>query len=67
MEHPVGASEDFSRVLQHIPGAYLFVSAVPPGVDASGAAMNHSATAHFDDAAVARSALLLATLAASRL
>lgn len=67
MEHPVGAAEDFSRVLERIPGAYLFVSAVPEGSDAATAPMNHSALALFDDAAVPRAALLLASLAARRL
>ncbi|WP_233555897.1 M20 metallopeptidase family protein [Galactobacter caseinivorans] len=67
MEHPVGAAEDFSRVLQAIPGAYLFVSAVPEGTDAASAPMNHSALAHFSDDAVPRAALLLASLAATRL
>lgn len=67
MEHPVSAAEDFSKILQRIPGTFLFVSAVPEGVDAETAPQNHSAFAVYDDAAVTDAARVLAELALRRL
>lgn len=69
LEHPVGAAEDFSRILQRIPGAFLFVSAVAEGVDEAEAATgptNHSPRASFDDAVLVDCATLLAELAYRR-
>jgi len=64
---PMAASEDFSFVLDQVPGAYLGLGAVPPGVDPGTAAMNHSPRAVFDDRSVVTGAVLLAELAAGRL
>jgi amidohydrolase len=64
---PMAASEDFSFVLDQVPGAYLGLGAVPPGVDPGSAAMNHSPHAVFDDGSVVIGAVLLAELAARRL
>ena len=64
---PMAASEDFSFVLDQVPGAYLGLGAVPPGVDPATAAMNHSPQAVFDDGSVPIGAVLLAELAARRL
>jgi amidohydrolase len=64
---PMAASEDFSFVLDQVPGAYLGLGAVPPGVDPGSAAMNHSPQAVFDDGSVPIGAVLLAELAARRL
>ena len=64
---PMAASEDFSFVLDQVPGAYLGLGAVPPGVDPGTAAMNHSPRAVFDDRSVVTGAVLLAELAARRL
>lgn len=67
LEHPIGASEDFSQILQLIPGAFLFVGAVPPDADAATAPLNHSPKAVFDDAVLQDCATMLATLAKRRL
>ncbi|WP_221325734.1 M20 family metallopeptidase [Actinoplanes sp. L3-i22] len=64
---PVAGAEDFSFVLEQVPGAYLMVGAVPPGVDPSTAPMNHAPQAIFDDRSVLEAAAVLATLAAARL
>lgn len=67
MEHPVGAAEDFSKILQRIPGAFVFVSAIPEGEDHTTAAMNHSPNAIYDSARLVDCSTLLATLALGRL
>jgi amidohydrolase len=67
MPKPMVASEDFSFVLDEVPGAYLSVSAVAPGLDPQRAAVNHSPRALFDDESVPTGAVLLASLAAQRL
>ncbi|WP_275407295.1 M20 metallopeptidase family protein [Actinoplanes cyaneus] len=64
---PVAGAEDFSFVLEQVPGAYLMVGAVPPGTDPATAPMNHAAQAIFDDRAVPEAAVVLASLAATRL
>ena len=64
---PFPGSEDFSFVLQRVPGAMLGLSACPPGRDPATAPMNHSPQAAFDDSVLPDAALLLATLAARRL
>ncbi|MYW90627.1 amidohydrolase [Amycolatopsis rubida] len=65
--HPTQGSEDFSRVLQEVPGALMFLGAHAPGADPAAAAANHSPLARFDSAVLGRSAALLAGLAAERL
>src|SRR5690606_41588637 len=52
LEHPVAGAEDFSYVLEEVPGAFVFVGATPPGLDLATAPYNHSAQARFDDGAV---------------
>ncbi|ALE73097.1 amidohydrolase [Pseudonocardia sp. EC080625-04] len=64
---PVSGSEDFSRVLDAIPGAFLGMGACPTGTDPAGAPMNHSPLARFDDAVLGDAAALHASLAAARL
>ncbi|WP_347350897.1 M20 family metallopeptidase [Intrasporangium sp.] len=64
---PVGASEDFSRVLQQVPGSFLFLGAVPPGRDPATAPMNHSPLATFDDSVLPDGATIYAELAVRRL
>lgn len=54
-------------MLEQVPGAYLMVGAVPPGVDPSTAPMNHAPQAIFDDRAVPEAAVVLASLAVARL
>ncbi len=60
---PLTGSEDFSRVLAEVPGAFIALSAVPPDADPAAVPFNHSAHAVFDDDVVADGALLLAELA----
>jgi amidohydrolase len=64
---PVTGSEDFSHVLDAVPGAYLFLGAAPPDADPASVPFNHSAEAVFDDAVLADGTTLLAELAARRL
>ena len=64
---PVSGAEDFSYVLQAVPGAFLFVGATPSGADPATAPYNHAAQARFDDAAIPVSAAVLAGLALDRL
>ncbi|WP_199422139.1 M20 metallopeptidase family protein [Actinotalea solisilvae] len=64
---PVSGAEDFSYVLEQVPGAYVFVGATPAGVDPATAPYNHAAQARFDDDALPVSAALLAALALDRL
>jgi hippurate hydrolase len=53
LEHPVMTSEDFSYILQRVPGALAFLGACPPGVTPTDAAPNHSNRVHFDESAFA--------------
>ncbi|MEB7504421.1 M20 family metallopeptidase [Arthrobacter koreensis] len=64
---PLMGSEDFSLVLQKIPGAFLFLGATPPDVDPETAAWNHSPRVLFDDSVLADQAAALAQLAFNRL
>lgn len=67
MPQPLAGGEDFSYVLQEVPGSFVFVSALPPDADPATAPYNHSPQARFDDASLATSASLLAALALDRL
>ncbi|MZG16879.1 amidohydrolase, partial [Streptomyces sp. SID5914] len=59
--------EDFSLVLQEVPGAFLGLGACPPDRDPAAAPMNHSPQAVYDDAVLVDAAALLARLATDRL
>ncbi|MCC9308831.1 M20 family metallopeptidase [Kitasatospora sp. RB6PN24] len=61
--HPQAGAEDFSYVLQRVPGAYFFLGALLPGRDLATAPYNHSPEAAFDEAVLADGAALLAALA----
>ncbi|WP_033296050.1 M20 metallopeptidase family protein [Amycolatopsis jejuensis] len=63
---PMTGSEDFSRVLAKVPGAFVFLGAAK-GDDPATAPDNHSPRAAFDDAILADGAALLAELASRRL
>lgn len=67
MPAPLSSSEDFSRVLAEVPGAYAMVGACPAGADPATAAYNHSPNAQFDESVVMRNAELYAELAIRRL
>ncbi|GAA3088869.1 M20 family metallopeptidase [Streptomyces rectiviolaceus] len=64
---PASGSEDFSLVLNKVPGAMLMVGAAPEGVDVEKAPQNHSPRAVFDDWVLHRQSALLAELAERRL
>ncbi|MGH3488711.1 MAG: M20 metallopeptidase family protein [Actinopolymorphaceae bacterium] len=66
LRDPLAGSEDFSRVLERIPGAYVFLGACR-GDDPDSAPANHSPRAAFDDSVLADGATLLAELAVRRL
>ena len=66
-EHPITGAEDFSFVLNEVPGAFVFLGACPPDVDPETAPSNHSAYAVFDDSVLPDGAALLAELALRRL
>jgi amidohydrolase len=62
-QNPDPGSEDFSFVLEQIPGAFVSLGACPRGADSDGAPANHSAEAVFDDAVLADGAAVYAALA----
>ncbi|NJC73595.1 amidohydrolase [Planosporangium thailandense] len=66
LANPMTGSEDFSRVLNNVPGAYLFLGACVTD-DPGSAPSNHSPRAAFDDSVLADGAALLAELAMRRL
>jgi amidohydrolase len=67
MANPMAGAEDFSYVLEQVPGAFVMLGACPPGADPATAPNNHSADAVFDDAVLADGAALYAELALRRL
>ena len=67
LENPITGSEDFSRVLMEVPGAYVFLGASTRADDPESAPGNHSPLAAFDDAVLSEGAALLAELAVRRL
>ncbi len=64
---PITGAEDFSLVLEEVPGAFVMLGACPPDRDPETAPTNHSAVAVFDDAALAEGTALYAELALRRL
>jgi metal-dependent amidase/aminoacylase/carboxypeptidase family protein len=66
-ENPITGAEDFSFVLEQVPGAFLMLGACPPGTDPETAPSNHSAYAVFDDAILPDGATMLTELALRRL
>jgi hippurate hydrolase len=64
---PLPGAEDFSFVLDEVPGVFLMLGAGPEGSDPESAPFNHAADAVFDDAVLADGAALLAELALRRL
>ncbi|TSI15590.1 M20 family metallopeptidase, partial [Brevibacterium aurantiacum] len=66
MAAPRMGSEDFSYVLQNVPGTFVFLGATPEGVDPN-AETNHSPRVVFDDGLLGDQAAALAHLAFTRL
>lgn len=67
MADPITGSEDFSRVIEAVPGAMLFLGACLPGRDWRTAPDNHSPFAAFDDAVLPDGTAVYAELAARTL
>ncbi len=65
--NPLTGSEDFSYVLEQVPGAFIMIGACPAGADPMAVPFNHSAEAVFDDAVLADGIALYAELALRRL
>jgi len=66
-QFPITGAEDFSFVLEEVPGAFVFLGACPPDSDPQTAPTNHSALARFDDAALPEGVTLYTELALRRL
>ncbi|MCX4688221.1 M20 family metallopeptidase [Kitasatospora purpeofusca] len=67
MANPMTGAEDFSRVLEAVPGSFVWLGAAPKGSDPDDLPLNHSPYAEFDDAVLPDGAALYAELAARRL
>jgi amidohydrolase len=65
--NPLTGAEDFSFVLEQVPGAFLMLGACPPGADPARAPFNHAADAIFDDSVLPAGVALYAELALQRL
>ena len=63
MRAPIMGAEDFSFVLQRLPGAMVFLGARPPEEDPATAPANHSNKVVFDEPALAAGAALHAAVA----
>jgi amidohydrolase len=71
LKAPIMGAEDFSYVLQKVPGAMAFLGGVPAGTDPESVPQNHSNVVVFDEAAMPAgvalyTAVALRHLAASR-
>ncbi|MFF3570497.1 M20 metallopeptidase family protein [Nocardia jiangxiensis] len=67
LPQPLCAGEDFSNVLDRVPGAMILLGACPPEADPATAPDIHSPYAVFDDAILSDGANYLAELASRRL
>ncbi|MQY21381.1 M20 metallopeptidase family protein [Nocardia macrotermitis] len=67
LPQPLCAGEDFSNILDHIPGAMILLGTCPPDTDPATAPDIHSPYAIFDDTILSDGASYLAELAFRRL
>ena len=67
LARPLSGSEDFSRVLDEVPGTFIGLGATPRGADPASAPFNHSPHAQYDDGVLPAGAALYAELAVRRL
>lgn len=63
LKAPIMGAEDFSYVLQKVPGAMAFLGAVPMGIDPESVPQNHSNLVVFDEEALPVGAALYAAVA----
>jgi hippurate hydrolase len=63
MKAPIMGAEDFSYVLQQVPGAMAFLGGRPEGIDVETAPKNHSNLVVFDEAAMPVGVALYASVA----
>jgi hippurate hydrolase len=63
MDHPVMGAEDFSYVLEQVPGAMAFLGACPAGADPATTPDNHSNRVVFDEDSMASGVAVYAALA----
>lgn len=63
MLDPLMGAEDFSYVLEQVPGAMAFLGACPPEVDLANAEANHSNRVLFDDTAMEHGVVLYTAFA----
>jgi amidohydrolase len=63
MADPIMGAEDFSYVLQRVPGAFTFLGACPPGTDPATAAANHSNRVRHDERVMPSGVALYAAFA----
>ena len=63
MRAPIMGAEDFSYVLQQVPGAMAFLGGMPDGLEPATAPHNHSNIVVFDEAAMATGVALYAAVA----
>lgn len=63
MTEPIMSAEDFSYVLQRVPGAMAFLGACPPDVELAAAEANHSNRVRFDESALPHGVALYAAFA----
>jgi hippurate hydrolase len=67
LPNPIMGAEDFSYVLDEIPGTMMFLGGTPPGRDPRTAPANHSNLVVFDEAAMPLGVELYAQMALRRL
>jgi len=67
MPAPAMGAEDWSYVLQRVPGAMAFLGACPPGLDPAKAPSNHSNRVVFDEKAMTAGMALYSAVALRRL
>jgi metal-dependent amidase/aminoacylase/carboxypeptidase family protein len=63
MSAPLMGAEDFSYVLQRVPGAMAFLGACPPGVEPETSPANHSNLVVFDEEPLPAGVALYAQMA----
>jgi hippurate hydrolase len=63
MPHPVMGAEDFSYVLEKLPGSMMFLGGTPPDKNTATAAPNHSNRVMFDEDAMAIGVSLYSAMA----